>query len=249
MNRFSYREYRKIVDIIRNHSQIVDYRYVLDNNPQKFCIFRHDVEFSVERAYRLAKFEYELDLQSSYFFQITNNNYNILSDINLNKLKKIKDLGHNIGVHVFVGEETNYRKIVDIVSKDIETLSMHTEVIIDRFSFHRPNLNKEVLRLNIEIDGIINAYGREFFTYFNGKEVVPEIKYISDSQHRWNYGNPLDIENKKWDKLQLLLHEYSWTENGFDNIKNFNSLIVERNNELLNSMNNECKHFPKELLV
>ena len=249
MNRFSYDEYRQIINTVRNYSRIVDYRYVLNNNPQKFCILRHDVEFSVDRAYKLAKLEYNLDLQSSYFFQITNNNYNILSELNLNKIRKIKDLGHNIGVHTFVGQENSYEKIVDIVSRDIETLSNHTEVNIDRFSFHRPNLNKEVLKLNIEIDGIVNAYSKDFFTYFNGKEIVPEVKYISDSQHRWNYGNPMDIENKKWDKLQLLLHEYSWTEEGFDNVENFNSLIRERNSELLNSMNSECKHFPKALLI
>ena len=102
--------------------------------------------------------------------------------------------------------------------------------------------------MNIKIDGVINAYSDEFFTYLNGSNKTPDVKYISDSQHKWNYGNPFDIEFEKWDKLQLLLHEYSWTENGFDSYNNFVSLIEERNKELLYSMNNECKHFPKELL-
>lgn len=253
MNRFSYEEYRKIVDIVRKNSNIVDYRDILNNNLDKFCIFRHDVEFSIQRALDLAKLESELDLQSSYFFQLTNNCYNVVSAENLKKIREINNLGHKIGVHTFISKERDYKKIVDIISRDIETLQRYVEIDIDRFSYHRPNLYKEVLEMNIKIDGIINAYSDEFFTYRNGSTNnnrlwPPDVKYISDSQHKWNYGNPLDIEVEKWDKLQLLLHEYSWTRNGFDSHNNFISLIEERNKELLYSIDNECKHFPKELL-
>ena len=248
MNRFSYNEYKKIVDVVRNNSNIVDYKDVLNNNLDKFCIFRHDVEFSIQRALDLAKIESELDLQSSYFFQLTNNCYNVVSAENLKKIREIHNLGHKIGVHTFINKERDYKNIIDIISRDILTLQKYVEVDIDRFSFHRPNLYKEVLEMNIKIDGVINAYSDEFFTYLNGSNKTPDVKYISDSQHKWNYGNPFDIEFEKWDKLQLLLHEYSWTENGFDSYNNFVSLIEERNKELLYSMNNECKHFPKELL-
>ena len=248
MNRFSYNEYKKIVDVVRNNSNIVDYKDVLNNNLDKFCIFRHDVEFSIQRALDLAKIEFELDLQSSYFFQLTNNCYNVVSAENLKKIREIHNLGHKIGVHTFINKERDYKNIIDIISRDILTLQKYVEVDIDRFSFHRPNLYKEVLEMNIKIDGVINAYSDEFFTYLNGSNKIPDVKYISDSQHKWNYGNPFDIEVEKWDKLQLLLHEYSWTENGFDSYNNFVSLIEERNKELLYSMNNECKHFPKELL-
>ena len=248
MNRFSYNEYKNIVEVVRNNSNIVDYKDVLNDNLDKFCIFRHDVEFSIQRALDLAKIESELDLQSSYFFQLTNNCYNVVSAENLKKIREIHNLGHKIGVHTFINKERDYKNIIDIISRDILTLQKYVEVDIDRFSFHRPNLYKEVLEMNIKIDGVINAYSDEFFTYLNGSNKTPDVKYISDSQHKWNYGNPLDIEFEKWDKLQLLLHEYSWTENGFDSYNNFVSLIEERNKELLYSMNNECKHFPKELL-
>ena len=196
----------------------------------------------------MAKIESELNLQSSYFFQLTNNCYNVVSAENLKKIREIHNLGHKIGVHTFINKERDYKNIIDIISRDILTLQKYVEVDIDRFSFHRPNLYKEVLEMNIKIDGVINAYSDEFFTYLNGSNKTPDVKYISDSQHKWNYGNPFDIEFEKWDKLQLLLHEYSWTEEGFNSHNNFISLIEERNKELVYSMNNECKHFPKGLL-
>lgn len=39
---------------------------------------RHNVEFSMERAYKLALLENENNLVSTYFFQLTNNSYNVL---------------------------------------------------------------------------------------------------------------------------------------------------------------------------
>ena len=53
----------------------------------------------------------------------------------------------------------------------------------------------------------------------------------------------------KIDKLQVLIHPFSWTEKGGDNYGNFLSLIRERNKELVNSMETETSTFPKEFLI
>ena len=60
--------------------------------------------------------------------------------------------------------------------------------------------------------------------------------------------HPFEKSIDVYDKLQLLTHPYSWTVNGGDNYGNFLSLIRERNNELVHSMNTETNTFPKELL-
>ena len=70
-NNFSYKEYENIVDVVKNNSNIVDFKDVIDYKLDKFCIFRHDVEFSIQRALDLARIESNLGLQSSYFFQLT----------------------------------------------------------------------------------------------------------------------------------------------------------------------------------
>ena len=95
---FSYNEYKNIINIIKNHLPIVDFSDV-NEQTDRFCVLRHDIEFSIDRAYELAKVEKELGVTSTYTVQVRNNTYNALSEKNINLVKKIKDLGHHIGLH------------------------------------------------------------------------------------------------------------------------------------------------------
>ena len=51
---FSYNEFRNLINMVQQHLPIIDYKDVKDNT-KKFCILRHDIEFSIDRAYKLAK--------------------------------------------------------------------------------------------------------------------------------------------------------------------------------------------------
>ena len=95
---FSYNEYRNLISLIRNYLPIVDFSEV-DETTEKFCVLRHDIEFSIDRAYELAKVEKELGVTSTYTVQVRNNTYNALSEKNIDLIKRIKDLGHHIGLH------------------------------------------------------------------------------------------------------------------------------------------------------
>ena len=55
---------------------------------------RHDIEFSIERAYNLSLVESENGFYSTYFVQITNNFYNAFSLKNMILLKQMIDNGH-----------------------------------------------------------------------------------------------------------------------------------------------------------
>ena len=72
---FSYEDYKKIIRIIKSTERYMDYHKALTSD--KFILMRHDVEYSVERAYELAKVESSMDFTSTFFFQWTNNSYNI----------------------------------------------------------------------------------------------------------------------------------------------------------------------------
>ena len=98
------------------------------------------------------------------------------------------------------------------------------------------------------LENKINCYDKKFFHYFDEKPDKLDVLYLSDSNHKWKFGYPLDFDLSKVDKLQLLTHPYSWTDEGYDNYGNYLSLIRERKNELINSMNTETSTFPKELL-
>ena len=111
------------------------------------------------------------------------------------------------------------------------------------------------------MDPIINCYDKKFFHFYEDNPLSLVLRdldmkqisklnvlYLSDSNHKWKFGYPMNFDFSKIDKLQLLTHPYSWTKDGGDNYTNFLSLIRERNKELLHSMNTETSTFPKELL-
>jgi hypothetical protein len=241
---FSYNEYRNIINLVREHIPIVDFSEV-NEKTKKFCVLRHDIEFSIDRAYKLAKIEKELGITSTYTVQVRNNTYNALSEKNIDLIRKIKDLGHHIGLHQNP-PLMEFEKLGNYIMTDINILEHFYGFEIDRFAFHRPK--KEYLKSYITLDNKINCYDKKFFQYFDDRPDELDILYLADSNHEWKYGYPLDFDFTKINKLQLLTHPFSWSVDGGDNYSNFLSLIRERNNELVNSMNTETNTFPKELL-
>lgn len=240
---FSYAEYRNILQSLSEQFDIIDYGDI-DEKTESFCVIRHDIEFSVERALEMAKLESEMNVKTSYFFQINNNTYNPFSSKNLAIIHDIAKLGHKIGIHFTPSssKEKIVRSEFFMMKRIFEDL---TKISVDRFSFHRPNLNSEVLSENINIDGIINVYSNLFFEYFDDKiPEDPEIKYISDSNHQWKYGHPLDSMNSSWRKIHILIHPFSWSSSGGNNYENYLNLLKEKNDTLMESINEEISNFP-----
>ena len=242
---FSYNEFRNLINMVQQHLPIIDYKDVKDNT-RKFCILRHDIEFSIDRAYKLAKIEKELGVVSTYTVQVRNNRYNALSEKNIDLISKIRNLGHHIGLHQNPPSSLKLDTLKDYIMRDITILEDSYGFEIDRFAFHRPK--KEYLNCYVELENKINCYDRKFFHFFDKRPESLDILYLADSNHKWKYGYPLDFDFSKINKLQLLTHPFSWSEKGGDNYGNFVSLIRERNDELVNSMNTETNTFPQELL-
>ena len=91
---FSYAEYKNIIILVKQHLPIVDFLevYITDVMP-KFCVLRHDIEFSIDRALKMARIEIdELDVKSTYTVQLRNNTYNTLSQKNIKAVQEIKKL-------------------------------------------------------------------------------------------------------------------------------------------------------------
>jgi hypothetical protein len=205
------------------------------------------VEFSVDRAYNLAKLEHEkLNVHTNYFFQIRNNSYNLFSHKNIELITKIFNMGHKVGLHVHFGaldDITAENKLREYIINDIEIMINCLKIKIDRFSYHRPP--NEILAMNLKINGLINTYDNLYFHYYDG--IRPEklnIYYTSDSQHKWNYGHPIELIKNNINRMQILMHPYSWSEEGYSSHENFSKLMDEKIIEIKNTMKNECKHFP-----
>ena len=238
---FSYSDYKKIIKIIKEVGTGCGYKKALTR--ENFIIMRHDVEYSVNRAYELSKVEESMDFYSTYFFQWTNNSYNILSKKNMDMIRDMRERGHTIGLHFALSGLTDMQVIREKIQLEVRVLSEMLGFPIDVFSIHRPS--KDVLRENIKFDYIINAYQDDFFTFV--EEITPDkvlpVKYLSDANHIWRYGYPSWENITASPKVQILTHPFAWSKRGYDNFDNYKSLIQEMYQEMIQSVNNECKDF------
>ncbi|WP_152985688.1 hypothetical protein [Brevibacillus choshinensis] len=242
VNPFSYNEYSQILHCIKKHHEIIDYSQV-NKDTKQFAVIRHDVEFSVERAYDFAKLEKTLEINTSYMFQIRNNAYNLFSNENIKMVREINAMGHKIGLHVHLGGLSSFAEISKYILHDSKIMESFLQIPINRFSFHRPP--KEALKMNVKLEGLINTYEDRFFEFREEEDGFEnlQIKYISDSRHAWNYGYPDEKTIKANSKIHFLFHPYSWTEHGFDNRLNFQSLKDEKVRVFTNTVKTECNHF------
>ena len=235
-NNFSYEEYILILNKYKNKLKDISDIDAYDN----FAFIRHDVAFSVLRAFKLANIEYEMNIKTNFYFQTISNDYNVTSIINRNLIQKIKQMGHNIGLHLYVthikeGDWDNLEKEVRFQKIILEEIIQDK---INSFAFHRPP--KWVLenRENV-IEGLINLYGDKFFEFSNSPK---EIKYLADSKHKWTFGDPLD-QYVNFDRFQINMHPDEWTKIGFGTYENFKSLLDENKNQFLKTLDSETKTF------
>jgi len=241
VNMFSYSDYKEIIKIIKSTGRQANYSDALHRD--QFIIMRHDVEYSVERAYALAKVESSMDFTSTFFFQWTNNSYNLLSRKNRDLICDMHERGQNIGLHFALNGMTDMQEVRKQIIKEMHMLSEMLGFEISEFSVHRPS--PAVLAENIKLPGIINAYQDEFFTFTENASEKSElaVKYMSDANHIWRYGYPDEKNILGHDKVQILTHPFAWTKKGYDNFGNYQSLVEEKYRELIDSIDNECKDF------
>lgn len=248
---FSYAEYKNILQDIQKTRKLVDFLEVSENVP--FVVLRHDVENTPIKAYALAQIESEMNIKSSYFFQLRSPGYNILSSKNRKIVQGIADMGHYIGLHYYVEKRMPQKDIEKDILLDISTMNRFFPFHIHRFSIHRPH--DWILRMNIMLPDIINTYSEPYFHFIenlsnttwikNGEgENHFRIKYISDSGHVWKYGYPDTCALQKYPKVQLLTHPYSWSEKGLDRKENFEHIVNIKKREFLSFLQNENKNCP-----
>ena len=217
---FSYDDYKEIIRVIQSTGLQAGYEEALTKD--RFIIMRHDVEYSVDRAYALA---------------------NILSRRNQDLIRDMHERGHVIGLHYALNGMTDMELVRKQIKKEIDILSEMLGFPITQFSVHRPSA--DILRENIKLPGILNAYQDEFFTFADRvtKETKLNVKYMSDANHIWRYGYPTRENILGHDKVQILTHPFAWCREGYDNRDNYASLIQEKYREMIESINNECKDF------
>ncbi|MBS5386571.1 MAG: hypothetical protein KHY31_04250 [Clostridiales bacterium] len=212
--KFTLQAYRELLKLIKQKKyQICNYHDYLRED--KFVILRHDVDFDLKKAAKFAKLEMEMGVKSVYFILISSDFYNVLSSYNYNCIGEIISYGHEIGLHF---DETKYagmdmKQIKVAIYEEVKLLEAMIGQRIETVSMHRPS--KEMLESDLELDYVINTYGKAFFK---------DIKYISDARMNWREDVIQILTREENKKIQLLTHPFWYSEEErtiTDNLKKF----------------------------
>jgi len=199
---FTHGHYRTILEKACERFEFISYREIREKN--EFIIWRHDVDFSMHEAVRLAKIEKEFKIKSTYFILLHSEFYNLLEKEITSKIYELLELGHNIGLHF----DASY---YDVKSKyDLEknlifekgVLENIFNITVEAFSFHNPT--DEILKfVEFGYCNMVNTYS----TFL--KE---NVTYCSDSNGYWRFRRMIDVVSDPGTKrLQALTHPEWWT--------------------------------------
>lgn len=232
---FSHREYRQILK--RIGPNLKDYPEAA--RADAFTILRHDVEFSVARAHTMGQIEQAQGIASTFFFQVCSSAYNPFSVRNRTLIHQIGDLGHRIGLHLYVSHVAKgaWDQLEAELRMQKQIFEAGLGLDCERFSFHRPP-GWVLENRDDEIGGLLNTYGKSFFEF---SDQPSRIKYIADSKHKWPYGHPLD--DFAHCKAQILIHPDEWSEQGGDTKNNFGALIDENRAGFIETLDEETQVF------
>lgn len=185
------------------------------------AILRHDVDFSLVLAGRLAAWEAQRGVAAHYFIQIASPLYNAMSAESRRIMAEISAGGHAIGLHF---DSSSYEQVSAYhVEQELETLaSLMSERPLETVSLHRPGMGLEEIRQWSTSLGFKTTYDAPWTT---------DYLYCSDSRGIWKYGNFSDVGRRFGGKsLQLLIHPLWWLMKGStpsNQLRNFSAAAVE----------------------
>lgn len=214
MMQFTYAAYRELIALLKAQN----YRfcgYFDHEGADKRIILRHDIDYSMERAFKLAQVEQEEGVRSTYFALLRTDFYNPASKHMTDMLQQIRGMGHEVGLHFdeVAYEGCSAEELPGLIRREAKLLGDICDFPIRCFSMHRPN--RLTLEKDLQVEGLVNSYGQEFFRDF---------KYLSDSRRNWREPVLDIIRSGQYDKLHILTHAFWYgdeEETISDAVKNY----------------------------
>ena len=197
------------------------------HNVEKFLLWRHDVEFSLEIAVKMAEIEVALGIQANYFINLHSEFYSVFEKDTFSLLKKIIDLGHYVGLHfdAHFYDLKNEEELCEKLVFEKELLESMFRISITAFAYH--NTIPTILQWNnYKYAGMVNVYSQ----YFR-----EDVDYCTDSTGIWRYERLEDkLKEKRSNGLQVLTHDGMWQEEVMSPRKRVFKCIDDRAEKLKN---------------
>jgi hypothetical protein len=180
---FTVSHYRELLRLARCNWPIVGY----DNIPwdNRFLLWRHDCDYSLNRAKTLAQIEKEEGVRATYFVNPRCEFYNLLERSQIDVLHELRDMGHEVGLHFDGMFYTTHdeSELINQLQIEASLLELALGVRPTAFSFHNPS----AFHLSCEEESyadMLNCYSKRF---------KKDAGYISDSNGHWRYRRLRDV--------------------------------------------------------
>lgn len=200
---FTEGSYRKLLSLAKKNWDFCQY----DNIPwrTRFILWRHDVDFSLNRSLSLARIEHEEGVKATYFVNPHSEFYNVAEQAQYWIIQQILLLGHRLGLHFDaafhnVRNEAELDLLVEHEARGLEDLF---GAKIAAFSFHNP-VEAHLVYDAEHCGGLVNCYSQRF---------KRDVAYCSDSNGLWRHRRLHDVLAAASDPcLQVLTHPGWWQE-------------------------------------
>jgi hypothetical protein len=204
---WTYNDYRKAMLLFQTANyHISSFQDFLEKPEVKHLILRHDVDFSLEAAHKMARIDHELGITSSFYFRVHASNYNLFSSKGITLVGDFISMGHEVALHLESGVDLlQNREKWETLDGQISAFESLLGIKIAGFSAHEP------ARLG-GLETSDDAKARWNLSYHAYEErFTKEIKYLSDSSGRWREG-PMTNFIDQFNCLQVLIHPIWWYE-------------------------------------
>lgn len=237
---FTYQAYRGLLSNLRENGYVFTDYHSYSAYP-RCVILRHDIDNSLSQAVRLAEIEAAEGVHSTWFVLLRTDFYNPASAVSQRQLRRIRELGHELGLHFDEMAYPQEGASCTAGSSSTEELICHEGGIlsdicgcpITTVSMHRPS--KATLEADLRIPGMINSYGQTFFHDF---------KYLSDSRRRWREPVEDIIRSGAYDRLHILTHAFWYHETEQDIAQSVGTFVRAANSERYAQMMDNITDLP-----
>jgi len=168
------------------------------------ALWRHDIDFSPQRALALAKIETSMGVRAIYFVQLGSSFYNPFETAVRDVLREVAALGHDLGLHYdaasFQGDTAAHAERIGFEAR---ALGHHLETDIKAFSLHNPSVSPDVKLDASHHAGLVNA---------SAPDLCAQFTYVSDSNGRWRFRSLHEaVDDAAVTRLYALTHPEWWT--------------------------------------
>jgi hypothetical protein len=163
-----------------------------------YVILRHDIDFSLRCAVKMAQLDKEAGATSTFFVLLTTPYYNPLSEDGVRAIREIVGLGHECGLHYdctgfeLLSPERRLKRI-DVLARTLEDVS---GAPIRAIAQHKPARSP----IRQEFPSYLDAYAAPYFK---------DIAYISDSRMMFRVPDVGEFLRQN-PRSQVLIHPAWW---------------------------------------